>query len=95
MCRAIGAQREVASLNACFESYEVPPENGKQPEPSILTKAAIHTVASDRGSKGSSMSIVSGQSGARWGRMIGACLNSKPQSLTVIMPLALADGLRE
>jgi len=48
MRRAIQAQREVASLNACFESYEVPPENRNQPEPSILTKAAIHTVASDR-----------------------------------------------
>jgi hypothetical protein len=48
MRRAIQAQREVASLNACFESHEMPPENGNQPEPSILTKAAIHTVASDR-----------------------------------------------
>jgi len=51
MRRAIQAQREVASLNACLESYEAPPENGNQPEPSILTKAAIHTVASGQGSK--------------------------------------------
>ena len=32
MRRAIQAQREAASLNACFESYAVPPENGNQPE---------------------------------------------------------------
>jgi hypothetical protein len=28
----IDAQREVASLNACFESYEVPPENRNHPK---------------------------------------------------------------
>ena len=28
----VEAEKEVASLNACFESYEVPPENRNHPE---------------------------------------------------------------
>src|ERR1700731_3161880 len=33
----IEAQKEVASLNACFGSYEVPPENRNHPEDAELT----------------------------------------------------------
>jgi len=33
----VEAQKEVASLNACFGSYEVPPENRNHPEDAKLT----------------------------------------------------------
>jgi hypothetical protein len=34
----IEAQKEVASLNACFGSYEVPPENRNHPKDADLTQ---------------------------------------------------------
>lgn len=33
----LDAQKEVASLNACFATYEVPPENKNHPEDAKLT----------------------------------------------------------
>jgi len=33
----VEAEKEVASLNACFGSYEVPPENRNHPEDAKLT----------------------------------------------------------
>ena len=33
----VEAQKEVASLNACFGTYEVPPENRNHPEDAKLT----------------------------------------------------------
>jgi hypothetical protein len=34
----VEAQKEVASLNACFATYEVPPENRNNPKDSDLTQ---------------------------------------------------------
>ena len=33
----IQAQKEVASLNACFGSYETPPENRNRPKEAVVT----------------------------------------------------------
>jgi hypothetical protein len=33
----LDAQKEVAALNACFATYEVPPENKNHPEDATLT----------------------------------------------------------
>jgi hypothetical protein len=34
---SIQAQKEVASLNACFGSYETPPENRNRPKEAVVT----------------------------------------------------------
>ena len=39
----VEAQNEVASLNACFGTYEVPPENRNHPKDADLTHLALNS----------------------------------------------------
>jgi hypothetical protein len=75
-CVEQSGHREVASLNACFEKLRGASGERKSARTFDTNKGGDSHGRLRQGSKGGSMSIVSGLSGARRGRIIGACLNA-------------------